>query len=275
MTLSITPTFCVDSGVISCSLLLIASCVRLLDGAWQRWLWPVLILAVLFAAAAKIAYLPLAFMPVACALAGRASRGVLAGTLLIAVATVAVTLAWSSAMHSYVFSISPNPLVDIPGQIAFLLGHPIHALRGLLLSMVLETPHAVVQLVGWKLSAFTVPLPFILVALPMLALSVAFAIGGSPEPRPPLRLFALLVVLACTSTTFLFLYIQNTPVGDGRVAGYQGRYLLPILPFLALVIPRWASLGPRRETYLRALAVVGDALTVVALTLFLALRTWR
>ena len=276
MTLSVAATLSADAGVISCSFLLFAICLRLLDEQGARaWLWAALLIAVLYAAAAKIAYLPLAILPSVCLFTAQAPRRLLFGTLMVAAVVVAGTLAWSSLTESYVFPISHDSRVEIAGQIAFLRAHPVGTLSVLVKSMTEEAPLGLFELVGWKLSGYNVVLPLALLAVPTLSLIAAVALGGSDEPRAALRVFVMILVLASASSTFLFLYIQNSGVGSNRVQGYQGRYFLPILPFAGLVIPAWNSNGTRLARAVRALMIGSSCLTVAALALFLALRPWQ
>jgi hypothetical protein len=141
--------------------------------------------------------------------------------------------------------------------------------------MALEAPQALLMLVGWKLSGNSVLLPLPLLLPALLSLAVALAIGGSDRPRRALRAFVALVMLAAAISTFLFLYIQANKVGSGRVRLYQGRYLLPILPFAALVVPRLSLGGARGTRILRRAVIVISTAGCPALALFLALRTWH
>lgn len=275
MTLHLEPTLSADVGTISCGLLLLATCVRLLDAERAPWLWPVLALASPFAAAAKLAYLPLAIVPPAIAMISRAPRSVIVGTLLIAAATIMLTIGWSTMVHAYVFPQTPNPYVDIPGQTAFLREHPVAGARNLLVSMATQAPKLLIQLGGRQISSHPMQLPWLLIVPPVLALVAALAVSGTRQTPRLLRLFVLLVLAACTSATFLFLYLQDTPVGAAQVRGYQGRYLLPIIPFLALALPPWNPLGMRENGRIRAIVIGLDAVIAIATVSYLWLHPWR
>jgi uncharacterized membrane protein len=275
MTASVFPTLCADSGVISCSLLLLALCVRLLDRYPEDWrLLPVLFIAVLYAAAAKLAYLPLALIPIGCAVTAKSPRRVLSATVLVAIFTIAVTLAWATVANAYVFPISPDLRVDPAGQISDVVRSPTNFLSVLFRSMILEAPRAVVMLLGRRLSALNVFLPWGLVAMSGLTLVLAIASSATKAARPAFRIFVSLVVLVAACATFAFLYVQNTAVGGARVEAYQGRYLLPLLPFVALMLRRSSKLGPANEDLRRAIVGALGSFASVSLTLFLALRVW-
>lgn len=272
LVLHVEPTLSADVATISFSLLLLAICFRLLDAHRPAWLWPMLAVASPLAAAAKLAYLPLAIVPVAIAVFGRAPRQTVAGTLAIAVATIMLTAAWSLTVHAYVFPVNKNLQMDIPGQIAFLRQHPLDGARNLLMSMAAQAPQLLFELVGRERISHWLKLPWRLVLPPTLALLTAFAISGTAETRLPQRLAVLLLVAASISATFLFLYLQDTVVGAARVNGYQGRYLLPIIPFLTLALPRWTPFGQRGNELLRMLVIAANSLFAVVVTLFLWLR---
>ncbi|RYD25888.1 MAG: DUF2142 domain-containing protein [Lysobacteraceae bacterium] len=275
MVSSIVPTLCADSPVIGCSLLLLALCVRLVEGApVTRWFGALLLVTVVYASAAKLAYLPLAVMPLASALAGKRSPTVVIGTGLVALAAIAVTLLWSSSIRGYVFPISPDLRVDPKGQIAFVLGHPIRFIVAIVNSIVLETPNNLKTIIGRKLSDQKVLLPWIIVLVSAATLALAAATAGTRMTKIPIRIATFLLVAACAGATFAFLYIQNSPVGGLRVDGYQGRYLIPLIPFVALLLPPPASWLPvNRATSRRAVALGGSAVTI-SLAIFLAARTW-
>jgi len=275
MTLTLMPTFSADVGVIACSLLLLAICVRLRGKEGKPgWTWPMLILAELYVVAAKIAYLPLAFVAPVCAWGRGDHRRPLVGALLVAAGIAGLTFAWAGVIQGYVFPISPDPRVDVAGQLAFLQAHPLGVAGVIATSMVREIPNSFATLVGWKLSGNSVMLPFPLLAVSAVSLVVALVVGGSGELRGKRRLVVGLLVLASAASTFLLLYIQNSRVGGAHVDAYQGRYLLPVLPFVTLLIPPLDPGGVARGPALRVLVVGCSCCVAVALLLFLALRSW-
>jgi uncharacterized membrane protein len=276
MVVSVAPTLCADSSVISCSLLLMALSIRLFDSDFGRWwVWPLLILAVLFAAVAKLAYLPLAAIPAICALAAKRSWRVLSGTALVVGLAVAVTLAWSVVTYSYIYPISLHLDVDAVAQTAYIQAHPLYFLFVLLKSMIVGAPRAILLLIGWKLSSLSVLLPWSLIALSALTLALAVWRSGSDVPAAPwFRRVVLLVIMSGTCATFTFLYIQNSPVGAFRIHGYQGRYLIPLLPFCALVIPKKRAANVPIDARSQHLVAAGGILGTVSVILFLALRSW-
>jgi Predicted membrane protein (DUF2142) len=73
---------------------------------------------------------------------------------------------------------------------------------------------------------------------------------------------AFFLLAACVASIFaiyLSQYISWTPVGAEYIEGPQGRYLLPLIPILAVALPRFilAGGGPIRSAALLVLAAVG------------------
>jgi uncharacterized membrane protein len=177
--------------------------------------------------------------------------------------------------YSYIYPISLHLDVDAVAQTAYIQAHPLYFLFVLLKSMIVGAPRAILLLIGWKLSSLSVLLPWSLIALSALTLALAVWRSGIDAPAAPwFRRVVLLVIMSGTCATFTFLYIQNSPVGAFRIHGYQGRYLIPLLPFCALVIPKKLATIVPTDARSQHLLGAGGVLGTVAVTLFLALRSW-
>ncbi len=132
---------------------------------------------------------------------------------------------------------------DSTAQLAVLLAHPARivdlAAGAIDLASLEASMIGVLGRLDLFLPAFLYPL-----WLAAAAIAVLSEMGGhdrhSPKPRPLLILLALAAsyVLICVST-----YLTWTPVGADHLAGMQGRYLLPLVPFLALALPRFRLPG--------------------------------
>ena len=274
MVSSISPTLSADSGVVSCSLLLFALCATLLEGSPFGWpLCLALVITVFYASAAKLAYLPLALLPLGCAISGRRSRTVVITTALVALCAIGTTLLWSSAIREYVFPISQDLKVDPEGQLVYIRGHPVAFALTIGKSMIVQAPFAAITLIGRKLSDLRVLLPWAVVAMSAVTLAAGAITSGSRRVRLPLHLFAFVIVAGCAAATFLFLYVQNSAVGSTRVEAYQGRYLIPLLPFLAFVVPPVRPLESIRIAA-RSWVGFGGTLATISVALFLTVRTW-
>ncbi|MCH4090017.1 DUF2142 domain-containing protein [Acetobacter sp.] len=179
----------------------------------------------------------------------------------------------------------PDVGVSDSGQVHWVLTH-ITSIPGLAVRTLEQNGYGyVTQWVG-VLGWLDTPLPhsfyhlaFITV---LLAVVVSFSSFRSREVVLPTRLTSLLTVLstlAAAGVVFLSLYVIWTKVGDPVVDGVQGRYFLPIVPFLSLLFPQ-LKLGGRISPYLplHQVAVVAiaaywfvDALTIVNV---LSARYW-
>ncbi len=94
-----------------------------------------------------------------------------------------------------------------------------------------------VGVLGWLDTPL--PMPYYAATAVMLLLAVL----ASLSDHPPLdgaarRLAAALLLLGAIGAVFLLEYLSWSPVGGRVVDGVQGRYFLPIMPFLAFVLPR-------------------------------------
>jgi hypothetical protein len=148
-------------------------------------------------------------------------------------------LLWSQLVKAY----WPDPhsmtgdVVSRSQQLALVTANPIWFLDSIIRSLVRFHQPLVTQLVGTFCFA-NVPLPpfAVFVCVGMLSIGL-FAVRVEGESRPlslrergiPVSLFAASFVLTC-----LGLYLWWTPLGSRYIEGIQGRYLLPLLPLLAI-----------------------------------------
>jgi len=65
-------------------------------------------------------------------------------------------------------------------------------------------------------------------------------------PAPSVRVLSAIMFMATLVMTLLALYVQWTPVNNASVLGFQGRYILPVIPLLIISIlpPRQLRLHP-------------------------------
>ncbi|HEY1857449.1 DUF2142 domain-containing protein [Acidocella sp.] len=141
---------------------------------------------------------------------------------------------------------SPNVLFDAPdvgGGIrtllhspAFIVILPYNCLKFCYSSLEIE-------FIG-QLGGLNAPLPPGLLAAWKVAISAAF-VGmlfgrgrGARQWRALDALFALEVIIASVIAVCLSMYLSWTPVGATLIRGVQGRYMLPLVPFLPLILPR-------------------------------------
>jgi Predicted membrane protein (DUF2142) len=80
----------------------------------------------------------------------------------------------------------------------------------------------------------------------LAAACLADLTGPRGEPGPRRIWEPLLLLAACVAGVFaiyLSQYLAWTPVGSERIQGPQGRYLAPLIPLLAVALPRFVVFG--------------------------------
>ena len=135
---------------------------------------------------------------------------------------------------------NPDSICYSPG---YILSHPAQTLVLVGNSLIENSEHYLKTLVGGKLSYYSLDLSWGWVLL--LYLLLAFSLLPEPEerdwPRPSGRVFAALLALACMGLAVAGC-ITWTPTYYTSIYGLQGRYFLPALPLLCLVLrPCWLS----------------------------------
>lgn len=276
MALSLGASVNQDGLIIAASALTAALFSRARDGRGRGWEWgagALLLLAVLMA---KPPFLPLLLLlPGAPSqlVAGRAALGSggvdLRRRLAVTGLVGGLALAWTlfNMLHvSVPFDKPPYPAGPWAGSDATLtLTDPAWQARILLSapSRLLTMPLSSLEERAWEwwmhfvgvLGPMTHPFTDDLYGLwPLLAgLLLLLAV---PVPRRVQAgvwlsglLDAVLPVLAVLVSAWLIIiaqYLSWTPVGSVRVEGVQGRYFIPLLPFLILALPSHASPSPWR-----------------------------
>jgi uncharacterized membrane protein len=103
-----------------------------------------------------------------------------------------------------------------------------------------------------------------------VATAVLVGACAAPASNGPL-LFPLVLAVSTIASLFaatcVALYMTWTPLGQATINGLQGRYMLPVLPLLAWVIPRYRSrsIDISLEWILLVFPLVSFAVTVQAL----------
>ena len=97
----------------------------------------------------------------------------------------------------------------------------------------------VVGVLGW----LSIKLPLSTYLLAALSFVAAIGAGARPDERlTPIEIGIGALIIGCSATlVMLALYLYSTPVGSPRVAGVQGRYVLPLLWLVAAMV---SSLAP-------------------------------
>ena len=183
-------------------------------------------------AMARLAYLPLCLLPLLSAAPLRARLGG-------AVGAVAAVLGWTLLTDRV--SLPSAAAAHAAGQVHALLLHP-----RLLPVLVRSTVHIQwregcpycresVGVLGW----LDTPLPNPYYALTGLVLLAAFWASRAPGSFDARRRAAVAgLVAAAVGAVFVLQYLSWSPIGSRIIKGVQGRYFLPLVPFLGLVLPQ-------------------------------------
>jgi uncharacterized membrane protein len=140
-----------------------------------------------------------------------------------------------------------HPGVSIPGQLHYLLSNP-----PVVFPVAVNTLSAywhpylqeMIGVLGWLDTRLPVG-SYAFFGSILLAVFALSAVGRvvREDRQLPQQLFIVIAILISCGLTFAALYLTWSPVGAAKVAGVQGRYFLPYLPWLAVAV---APLGQNR-----------------------------
>lgn len=227
----------------------------------------------------KLPYAPLLLALLA---AGRPAFPVRLGAVAL---SAALMLGWTAYNQAAVMGTVPWPPYDSgplwPGpsrpfaafdpaaQLQVLLAHPAQAAALVIRTLCQETqlwPN-LIGVLGW----LSIAMPDWLYALWTATLALA-ALGLLAEcgPAPAPALAALLGIALSAWAVMLAQYLGWTPVGATAIAGVQGRYFLPLLPFLAVAVP---CLRPLRLPGLDAVPLAAGLVSAMTVPVVVALAS--
>lgn len=86
------------------------------------------------------------------------------------------------------------------------------------------------------------------------------------------KVIVFLIILAITFLIFTSLYIQWTSLGDSIISGVQGRYFLPILPLVSVLIANTVKIKSKYNEK-NLVKVLGIFLLIVYVYVFLIVGT--
>jgi uncharacterized membrane protein len=137
--------------------------------------------------------------------------------------------------------------------------------------------------IGWSLigtfGKLDTPLPLLFVALGYILAFVAIFIGTDEQQDTldrknfytnKLILLTILILSIYTVGVYLSMYIFSTPPHAKVITGVQGRYLLPILPLLALFISK--NLATMRKVTFKAIMTFTPLIILTASVVVIFLR---
>ena len=165
---------------------------------------------------------------------------------IIALVVGALNLAWLTVSSGLL--VESNPGVDSKEQLMGILTHPLSFGATILRTINMNIELWMNNMLGMSLGAFSFNLPNVLFYISFGFLVVLLA---QRDERLEMKLFdrwvfiitfAVIMLLICVS-----LYIQWTPVGAPVIDGIQGRYFLPILLLIPVMLVRTKNKKPHAE----------------------------
>jgi hypothetical protein len=191
-----------------------------------------------FIAATKLPYLAIALAALAAlwwmdSKAGRKNSGY----IFSSIAVVGTAILWAKISNASEVKHSLLTQVDPGAQLAFLLSHPLEIPVIAFTTLHTLGQSYLAQMIG-VLGWLDAPLPRISYGILGLGFAAILAMDGVCV-KPLLRWTFLAGSAVSTALIFSGLYLMWTPLFSlGPIEGVQGRYFLPILPFLMFLIPK-------------------------------------
>jgi uncharacterized membrane protein len=197
---------------------------------------------------------------------------------LVILPALVATVVWTAVSSA---DVAAWRLVEITGaapeefapawKLRFMLDHPGHFLQALSGSFVKKDPAQFWHQVIGVLGLFdTVLRPWIYTGIGwLLAATFVAAVGGGPRLREGFAAF-LVAAAYCLAIVLIF-YLVWTPVSADEIWGVQGRYFVPVLPLMAVVVAALYRRAP--DTRIAATLAVAAALLAGAGSIDAILRT--
>ncbi len=223
-------------------------------------------------------FIPLAafLIPAGCFVSAR-HRNLYAALLVACGIIGAVT--WSLIAKSTilddlpVYSTLAGTHVEPNAQIRFILTQPLH--YGWVMLSTLTSPAILREYITGFLGVLGhcgLTMPRLAYALPVFALTIlAFYPADRATFRIPTRqnLFLTALVVATIGIAFTLLYIQWNAVRSPLIEGFQGRYLLALVPWLLCWLPSYSPTAPiDRRALPLAFGCIGLCLSSAVYTLW-------
>jgi len=204
------------------------------------------------------------------------AAGLMLGWTAYNQAKVMGTVAWPQYETGPLWPGPPRSLTvfDPAAQLQVLKADPTRAVT-LVTHSLAQNPWFWRQMIG-VLGWLTIVLPSWMYSLwigvlVLVALALLFEAGPEPRPKSELAVAGLLGVGLSAWAIMLAQYLGWTEVGATLIDGVQGRYFLPLVPFLAVAIP---CLRPLRLPCLAAVPLAAGALGAVTVPVTVALASY-
>ena len=201
----------------------------------------ILAITCMVTALCKVVYLPLCFLVLL--IARDKFRSVKAAYLyksLVCGISALLNLGWLAVGFRYMIEFRPG--VDTQAQIRFILYHVPAYLQVVCVTIGRKWLDWLGTMAGAKLCKLNVYtcLPLIALFLVMLFIEMLFMTREEENHlQKRTKVVLLLLFLMIFGLTLTSLYVQWTAYKNPYIEGFQGRYLIPILPLLAVSLKKW------------------------------------
>ena len=232
-----------------------------------------------FVGLGKIAYLPIvAILPAVAVLVRRRIDRTVVGLTVVTLVIVVAWAAWSLEVHDMVFTARQDDIgrrTDVNAQLALVFKQPLVFVKALIATLsVHDLARYLISLSGGVIGWVDTWLPTPITGLNFAALASGLLLDRKVIKTPMLvRLGIYLVCVAIVIAVCFLLYLQWNAVGASTIEGVQGRYFLPLLPFLCVATP--AIVLARDRMRLAAFGFVAWGCFSAAVTIiYVARRYW-
>ncbi len=142
-----------------------------------------------------------------------------------------------------------NPLVNPLLQLQHVMHNPLGFLVALLSTLYANDFYieSMVGTLGWYNFLYK-PIVYIIYFLAFAYVLKKITSTNKRIFPPYITLALFLICTAVYLSIFLILYLQFTPVGFSQILGVQGRYFLPLIPFVLIIIRELIISFDRKKT---------------------------
>ena len=184
--------------------------------------------------------------------------------VLIGGIALIINLIWLKISAAYLTDFRGG---DSKFQVLNILMHPINYMQMLLYSIDLNGNSYILSMfgsnLGWgELVNLNSIIPY---ALFILLIGITIIENGIKDKFNIFdKTIIILIILAIGGLIFTSLYVQWTTVGSTSIQGVQGRYLLPILPLIAILIGSCIKVknNYKDENIIKTIAITGMILQI-------------
>ena len=237
-----TISYASDASINIFPIFMIAYLYKLRSEEHISW-WKGLIFAAItvIIALCKVVYLPFALLVFCLPKEGfKSSKHAMVYKVGVFLLAVICNLAWLAISMSYLVEI--NPGVNSVEQIKFVLTHIPQFIQIVANTTFQNAGIWLEQLIGARLGWNNISLDTFLAYILMIILAIELIFRTEQEisgrDNGIIKYMSIVIVLSVLALTYASLYVQWTPLRNTEIIGIQGRYFIPLLLPLGLILKR-------------------------------------